>query len=58
MIRVDIYRPENNGLMNSIGCIVTISGDPPGASCHDVIRGAENKVLSGGKTTVLLGGIG
>ncbi len=56
MIRVDIYRPENNGLMNSIGCIITIAGDPNGASCHEVIRGEENKVISGGKTTVLLGG--
>jgi hypothetical protein len=56
LIRVDIYRPENNGLMNSIGCIVTLSGDPPGGSCHDVVRGAENKGLSGGTSTVLLGG--
>ncbi len=56
MIRVDIYRPENTGLLNSIGCIVTISGDPPGGSCHDVIRGAANKSLSGGTSTVLLGG--
>jgi hypothetical protein len=56
MVYVDIYRPENNGLMNSIGCIITITGDPNGVFCHEVIRGEENKGISGGKTTVLLGG--
>ncbi|HEY6477987.1 MAG TPA: hypothetical protein VI456_15525 [Polyangia bacterium] len=56
MIHVDIYRPESNGLMNSIACIITIAGDPPSGFCHEVIRGAENKGISGGTTTVLLGG--
>ena len=56
MIRLDIYRPENNGLMNAIPCIITISGDAKGAFCHQVIRAEPNKRLSGGKATVLLGG--
>jgi hypothetical protein len=56
MVRVDIFRPENNGLMNSIGCILTIAGDPSGGFCHEVIRGEAQRQLSGGTTTVLLGG--
>lgn len=56
MIRVDIYRPENNGLMNLIACIITISGDAKGSVCHQVIRGPASKGISGGKATVLLGG--
>lgn len=56
MVRVDIYRPENNGLMNSIGCIITLAGDPGGGFCHEVIRGEENRQMTGGTTTVLLGG--
>ena len=56
MVRVDIYRPENNGLMNSIGCLITIAGDPAGGFCHQVIRGQANRQISGGTTTVLLGG--
>jgi len=56
MVRVDIYRPENDGLMNSIGCLITVAGDPRGGFCHDVIRGEANRQMSGGTTTVLLGG--
>jgi hypothetical protein len=56
MVRVDLYRPENNGLLNSIGCLITIEGDPGGGFCHDVIRGQQNRQISGGTTTVLLGG--
>jgi len=56
MVRVDIYRAGSNGLMNSIPCIITITGEAKGTVCHAVIRGAENKGLSGGKATVLLGG--
>jgi hypothetical protein len=55
-VRVDIYRPENAGLMNSIACIITIAGDPPGGFCHQVKRGKANKSISGGSATVLLGG--
>ena len=56
MVRVDLYRPENDGVMNSIGCLITIAGDPGGGFCHGVIRGEANRQLSGGITTVLLGG--
>jgi hypothetical protein len=56
MVRVDIYRPENNSLMNSIGCLITIAGDPAGGFCHEVVRGEANRQMSGGTTTVLLGG--
>lgn len=56
MVRVDIYRPENHGLMSSIGCLITIAGDPRAGFCHDVIRGPANRQMSGGTTTVLLSG--
>jgi hypothetical protein len=56
MVRVDIHRPANDGLMSSIGCIITIAGDPGGGFCHDVVRGEANRQVSGGTTTVLLGG--
>jgi hypothetical protein len=56
MVRVDIYRPENDGLMNSIGCIITIAGDRGNGFCHDVVRGQTQRQMSGGTTTVLLGG--
>jgi len=56
MVRVDIYRPENDGLMSSIGCLITIAGDSRAGFCHDVIRGEANRQISGGTTTVLLGG--
>jgi hypothetical protein len=56
MVRVDIHRAENDGLMNSIGCIITIVGDPGGGFCHAVVRGQANRQMSGGTTTVLLGG--
>jgi hypothetical protein len=56
MVRVDILRPENKGLMNSIGCIITVAGDPGGGFCHDVVRGQAQRQMSGGTTTVLLGG--
>lgn len=56
MVRVDIYRPEDSGLMNSIGCIITIAGDPGGGFCHDVTRGTATRQISGGTATVLLGG--
>ena len=56
MVRVDIYRPENSGLMSSVGCLITIVGDPRAGFCHDVIRGGANRQISGGTTTVLLGG--
>jgi hypothetical protein len=55
-VRVDIYRPEGSGLMNSIGCIITIAGDPPGGFCREVTRGKANRNISGGSATVLLGG--
>jgi hypothetical protein len=55
MVRVEIYRPENNGPMNSIGCIITLAG-PGGGFCHDVVRGQAQRQMSGGTTTVLLGG--
>ena len=56
MVRVDIYRPENDGLMSSVGCLITIAGDSRAGFCHDVIRGEANRQISGGTTTVLLGG--
>jgi hypothetical protein len=56
MIRVDIYRVASKGPMNTVPCIITISGDAKGAVCHEVIRAEANKSLSGGKSTVLLGG--
>jgi hypothetical protein len=56
MIQVDIYRPENNGLMNVIGCVIAVSSDATGSFCHQVIRGEANKGISGGTSTVLLGG--
>ncbi|HLK88262.1 MAG TPA: hypothetical protein VKZ18_00130 [Polyangia bacterium] len=56
MIRVDIYRPEQKGVLSSIACIITITGDPPGGFCHEVTRGEANKSISGGTATVLLGG--
>src|SRR5579871_6369224 len=56
MVRVDIYRPPSKGLMNSITCIITITGDPPGGFCHEVVRGEANKGIPAGSATVLLGG--
>jgi hypothetical protein len=56
MVHVQIFRPGNNGPMNSIGCIITIAGDRGSGFCHDVVRGQANRQISGGTTTVLLGG--
>ena len=56
MVHVQIIRPENNGLMNSVGCLITVAGGREGGFCHDVDRGQANRKMSGGTTTVLLGG--
>lgn len=54
MVKVEIYRPESDGLMNLVPCAIMIIGDPKGA-CHEVVRG-PNKYIGDDKTTMLLGG--
>jgi hypothetical protein len=56
-IKIQILRPADKGPISSVPCIITLRGAPKGAAtCDDVVRGPGNKTVSGGKTTVLLGG--
>jgi hypothetical protein len=53
---IEIVRPASKGAMNSVPAIITLRDVPKGTACREVVRAPENRTLTGGKTTVLLGG--
>ena len=56
-LKIEIVRPADKGPVDSVPCVITLRGALKGAAaCDEVVRAPENKALSGGKTTVLLGG--
>lgn len=54
--KIEIVRPASKGAMNSVPAIITLRGAPKGTACEEVVRAPENRALTGGQTTVLLGG--
>jgi hypothetical protein len=55
-VRIEIDRPESNGLMNLVPCIIEIVGDAKGAVCHEVRHLGGSQTPSHGGRSVLLGG--
>ncbi len=54
--KIEIVRPASKGAMNSVPAVITLRGAPKGTACQEVVRAPENRALTGGKATVLLGG--